>query len=77
PIGEQENPISSYTSTNKQQEQTHSSLSESSILLSSSSNALVSYTTDISRSAGELSAKPIRPSCPSSKDEKSFRSQWY
>ncbi|CAF4696598.1 unnamed protein product [Rotaria socialis] len=76
-LGEQQDPISSYSSTNKQQEQIHSSSSESSLLLSSSSNTQVSNITDISRSVGELPAKPIRPSCPSNKDKRSFRSQWY
>ncbi|CAF2145094.1 unnamed protein product [Rotaria magnacalcarata] len=76
-LGEQQDPISSYSSTNKQQDQIHSSSSESSLLLSSSSNTPVSNITDISRSVGELPAKPIGPSCPSNKDKRSFRSQWY
>ncbi|CAF1300488.1 unnamed protein product [Rotaria magnacalcarata] len=71
---QQQQPISSDSSTNKHQEQIHSSSSESSLLLSSSSNTPVSNVIDISRSAGELPAKPIRSSYPSNKDERSFHS---
>ncbi|CAF2139208.1 unnamed protein product [Rotaria magnacalcarata] len=74
---QQQQPISSDSSTNKHQEQIHSSSSESSLLLSSSSNTPVSNVIDISRSAGELPAKPIRSSYPSNKDKRSFHSQWY
>ncbi|CAF4599072.1 unnamed protein product [Rotaria socialis] len=74
---QQQQSISSDSSTNKHQEQIHSSSSESSLLLSSSSNTPVSNVIDISRSAGELPAKPIRSSYPSNKDKRSFHSQWY
>ncbi|CAF5228854.1 unnamed protein product, partial [Rotaria magnacalcarata] len=74
---EQQQPISSDSSTNKHHEQIHSSPSESSLLLSSSSNTPVSNVIDISRSVGELPAKPIRSSYPSNKDKRSFHSQWY
>ncbi|CAM4819981.1 unnamed protein product [Rotaria magnacalcarata] len=76
-VDEQQQPISSDSSTNKHHEQIHSSPSESSLLLSSSSNTPVSNVIDISRSVGELPAKPIRSSYPSNKDKRSFHSQWY
>ena len=66
------------SSSNKQQrEKIHSSLSESSVFISASSNTPVSNITDISHSCDELPAQPILASYPLNKEKRSFRSQWF
>lgn len=75
--GKQQELSSSSFSNNQQPKQIHSSSSESSPFISSSSNIPISNITDISRSADELPAQPILASYPTNKDKRSFRSQWF
>ncbi|CAF1336582.1 unnamed protein product, partial [Rotaria sp. Silwood1] len=70
--------LSSSSSSNKQlREKIHSSSSEYSLFISSSSNTPVSNITDISRSSDELLTQPKLDSYPLNKEKRSFRSQWF